>query len=211
MSLPNFNVIGKIAKQLPKLIKADQFNDWEKKCKNMQEIAGWPSFIFDARAPVFTMDQRETSKQKKRRFECYLVILQCVGREHEDKWQSIIDGVIKADAQALFRKVVKAFSLSGTFGSVIVQRNALQACSMKSTNKRVEAYGLEFIKRVKAVIECGGEVNGMIELVPMYLKGLPPIFKTYIEDIENSIDTKENLYTCTASSKESTSWLTERA
>ena len=156
-SAPNFTVCEKIAKQLPRLTKASEFGDWERKFKNMREIAGWPKYIFDARAPVFTKNQRETPALKKRRFECYLVMIQCVGREHEDKWQSIVDGVIKADAQALFRKIVRVFSLSGTFGSVIRTRNALQRCSMATSGLRVEAYGIEFLKRVKNLIECGGE------------------------------------------------------
>ena len=193
-SPPNFTNCEKIARQLPKLTIAREFGDWERKFKNMSVIVGWPKWIFDARAPVFTMNQRETAQQKKRRFECFLVMQQCVGKEHEDKWQFIIDGAIKADAQALFRKIVKVFSLTGTFGSVIEARNALQKCSMASTGLRVEAYGIEFVKRVKAVLECGGEVNEMIELVPMFLAGIPSVFKTYIEEIENSIDAKEETY-----------------
>ena len=195
-TIPNWNRIEKLSKRIhPRLSEKGQFGAWEEKFKQLAFFCDWPESILDAQAPEYDPTTHETARDMAKRYECFLVLQEVVDNKHNPKFEAIVNGPVRANAQALYRRVVQVFSISGTFGSVIAQRNLIQKMTMSTTNLPVEAFGLAFVKQVKNVMECGGKIDEQLELIPMYLKALGGAFKSVVDDIEKSIEDEEGKYT----------------
>jgi transposase InsO family protein len=192
--VPDFSMVDKIAKKITTVHKAADFPQFEKDFANMMDYFYWDKSITDAKAKAYDGSKPETDRQRKKRIECFMVLKACMAKEHSAKWDSIVNGELKGNAQGLYRKIVSVFSLSGTYGSAVKERKRLQHCTMASTGLAVENYGLKFIEHVKALIECGGKVDEKMELIPMYLQGLSTTFKEQVTDIEKSINNEEGKF-----------------
>ena len=186
--MPNVKMVNEIVKRVKdrglKLVDKAQWEDLKEFLEGVVYMYDWPKYLIDLDGPTWTPKQPEDAFQAKSRKEFFMLLCDSIDwKKHGSKLDTIMVDKKIQDAQAVWRRLDSFFGLGKVHGDVSNMGTKLRECTMKSTGLPVIEYGLELLRREKALNNVGVYTSHSLELIPMYLNGLIRSFDRIRETI----------------------------
>jgi hypothetical protein len=108
----------------------------------LTEQERWPKFLTDLSAPRYDPNAPETALDRKHREERCICLSESIDRKaHRSKIDLVLDGPIKYDGQALYRKMEDFFGCGKIDGDVTGAGIDLRKHSMSHSKMKIVEFG----------------------------------------------------------------------
>jgi hypothetical protein len=191
---PDQRLIASISQLLPKLKEdASNFRELKQALREQAENESWPKYIFDPNATIFSPSTvKEKDSETRSRREAYLVILNTIPEKLRPNLDVVRNGLIHADAQALWRKIVELWSPAVRQGEYRTVLRKLLEVSMKTTcsEKNVTEYGATIVKMCNELSDMN-QPQSVRNQQEIFLLGLIDELKTEGDQILEKVIKKD--------------------